>query len=132
MGDSKTSKNVVLLYKRKAYQDEYLVCTLENALSQQGYVPFIDRHLTIGVQWATEIEKRIRTADAVVAVLSNNSLSSEMIQYELETVADERRKAGRPMLLPVRIGTDLPLEGPMSGFHRGGARRTGLGTPAGA
>ncbi|MEZ0325871.1 MAG: AAA-like domain-containing protein [Fimbriimonas sp.] len=116
MSGSTSGKNIVLLYKRKAYQDEYLVCTLENVLAQQGYVPFIDRHLTIGVQWATEIEKRIRTADAVIAVLSDQSLTSEMIQYELETVADERRKAGRPILLPIRVGTDKPLEGPMSGF----------------
>src|SRR5688572_17137588 len=98
MSGSTSGKNIVLLYKRKAYQDEYLVCTLENVLSQHGYTPFIDRHLTIGVQWATEIERRIRTADAVVAVLSDQSLTSEMIQYELETVADERRKTGGPVL----------------------------------
>jgi hypothetical protein len=107
---------VVLLYKRNAQPDESVLRTLEEALSKAGYSPFIDRHLAIGVQWATEIERRIRRADSVVAVLSDGSVSSEMIQYELETVSDERRKTGRPDLLPVRIGKDAPFEGPWANY----------------
>ncbi|HSI72142.1 MAG TPA: AAA-like domain-containing protein [Fimbriimonas sp.] len=107
---------VVLLYKRKAEPDEHVLRLLEKTLCEQGYNPFIDRHLTIGVQWATEIERRIRMADSVIAILSDDALTSEMIQYELETVADERRKTGKPDLLPIRIGSDAPLTGSMSNF----------------
>jgi hypothetical protein len=107
---------VVVLYKRNAEPDEHVLRHLEQVLSKNGYRPFVDRHLTIGVKWAAEIERRIRSADTVVAILSDEALTSEMIQYELETVADERRKNGKPNLLPIRIGTDEPLRGSMANY----------------
>lgn len=102
---------IVALYKRKAQPDEQVLNAIEEQLGSLGHQVFIDRHLKIGVEWAKAIEERIRASDAVIAILSDASVGSEMLEYELEIAADEFRKRGKPHLLPVRIGTDRPLDG---------------------
>jgi hypothetical protein len=103
--------NLVVLYKRHAQPDEQLLRTLESRFQQIGHQVFIDRHLKIGVEWAKAIEEKIRSADAVIAILSDSSLGSEMLEYELETAHDEMVKRGRPYLLPVRVGSEQKIEG---------------------
>jgi tRNA A-37 threonylcarbamoyl transferase component Bud32 len=106
-------QSLVLLYKRNAEPDEQLLGFLQARLAAEGFDLFIDRHLKIGVEWAKEIESRIRAADAVVALVSESSVGSEMLEYELETAHDEYRKSGKPRILPVRIGAAAPLPGPI-------------------
>src|SRR5207253_1499280 len=45
---------MALLYKRHAQPDEQLLKWLETQLAAQGHQVFVDRHLTIGVEWAKE------------------------------------------------------------------------------
>ncbi|RYZ62464.1 MAG: toll/interleukin-1 receptor domain-containing protein, partial [Proteobacteria bacterium] len=104
---------VVVLYKRKAQPDEGILERIERHLCEKGHGVFIDRHLKIGVEWAKAIEERIRLADWVIAIVSDSALGSEMLEYELEVAADEHRKRGKPFILPVRVGEDRPLEGPV-------------------
>src|SRR5207249_4713520 len=95
---------VALLYKRHAQPDEQLLQLLERELLAAGHSVFIDRHLTIGVEWAKEIEREIRTADAVVPLLSSVSMRSEMLAYEIEIAHQSaQNQAGKPRLLPIRI-----------------------------
>mgnify|MGYP000895687573 CR=1 FL=1 len=47
-----------------------LLAMLERRLPELGLTPFIDRHLKIGVEWAQSIEKRIRSAQAVIVLIS--------------------------------------------------------------
>ncbi len=103
--------SIALLYKRKAQPDEQLLRMLEERLVAMGHDVFIDRHLKIGVEWAQAIEARIRSADAVIPLLSDSSVGSEMLEYELETAGDEFRSKGKPRILPIRIGSDKPLDG---------------------
>jgi hypothetical protein len=110
---------VVLLYRRKAQPDDQVLSALEAALSSLGHDIFVDRHLKIGVEWAKAIEERIRGADAVIAILSDSASGSEMLEYELETAFDENRKRGKPYLLPVRVGTDRKVEGPIGAYVNG-------------
>lgn len=102
---------IVILYKRKAQPDDQVLHMLEESLAGRGHEIFVDRHLKIGVEWAKAIEEKIRAADAVVAILSDAAIGSEMLEYELETAVDENRKRGKPYLLPVRVGTDKTVEG---------------------
>jgi serine/threonine protein kinase len=95
---------VVLLYRRNVQPDEQIVRALEEKLTAQGYRVFADRRLAHEVDRAHEIEKKIETADAVVALLSTSSVQSEMFVYEVQlanSFAD--RQNGRPRLLPVRV-----------------------------
>lgn len=102
---------LVILYKRLAQPDERVMEMLETGLRDLSHDVFIDRHLKIGVEWAKAIEERIRGADAVIALVSDAAIRSEMLEYELEIAADESQKTGKPQILPVRIGNDRRLEG---------------------
>lgn len=108
---------VALLYKRNAKPDEQVLKFLEDELTRRGYSVFIDRHLTIGVEWAKEIERQVRTADAVVPLLSPLSVVSEMLTYELQ-IAHEASQGpeGRPRILPVRINFEDALPDPLGGI----------------
>jgi hypothetical protein len=87
---------------------------LEDELRAHGYKVFIDRHLTIGVEWAKEIERQVRTSDAVVPLLSAASVTSEMLAYEIQ-IAHEAARAqnGKPRILPIRIQYEEALPDPL-------------------
>jgi hypothetical protein len=104
------AERVAILYKRNAQPDEQVLKLLEHQLQAEGYQVFIDRHLTIGVEWAQEIERQVRTADAVVPLLSQASIHSEMLTYEVQIAHEAAQgEAGKPRLLPVRINFTGPL-----------------------
>ncbi len=111
--------HVVIVYKRNSQPDDELLTVLESALEEDGHDLFVDRHLKIGVEWARAIEERIRSADAVIAILSDAALGSEMLEYELETAFDEYRQGGKPRILPVRVGSDAKLNGPVGALVNG-------------
>ena len=105
-----TEKKVALLYKRNAQPDESVLQLLEAGLTEAGFKVFIDRHMNIGVEWATEIEWQICSSEAVIPLLSSRSINSEMLEYEIQRAhraAQEQR--GRPRILPVRVDYDGPL-----------------------
>jgi DNA-binding SARP family transcriptional activator len=103
-------EQVALLYKRHAQPDEHLLKLLETQLKSHGFRVFIDRHLEIGVEWAREIERQIRGSDAVVPLLSTASVSSEMLQYEVQIAHEAaQQQNGKPRLLPIRIRDTGPL-----------------------
>lgn len=107
--------NVVLLYKRDAEPDQQLVKLIDASLTNAGHSVFIDRYLTMGVEWAREIETRIRSADAILPLLSTDSIHSEMLGFEIETAHEASQlQNGRPRLLPVRVNYTGPLPEPMA------------------
>jgi hypothetical protein len=89
---------------------------LEEHLGARGYAIFVDRHLPVGVEWAREIEHQVRTADAVVPILSPSSVESEILAHEVQIAHDAALgQSGIPRLLPVRIGDTWPLPpGPLA------------------
>jgi DNA-binding SARP family transcriptional activator len=106
---------VILLYKRQAQPDERLLRVLEAHLAAHGCQVFIDRHLAIGVEWARELERQIRTADAVIPLLSAASVESEMLACEVQIAHEAaQQQNGRPRLLPVRVGEIDPLPEPLA------------------
>ncbi len=107
--------SVVVLYKRDAEPDQQLVKLIEGELVGAGHSVFIDRYLTMGVEWAREIETRIRSADAVIPLLSGEAINSEMLGFEIETAHEASQlQQGRPRLLPVRVNYTGPLVEPMA------------------
>jgi hypothetical protein len=97
-------RRVTLLFKTNAQPDAHLLQLLHQRLLAQGMEVFFDKHLTVGMDWAREIENKIRTADAVVILLSAASVQSEMLAYELEVAHQvAQQQNGRPLRLPVRV-----------------------------
>jgi hypothetical protein len=108
---------VVLVYKRDSGRDQELVDFIEGRLGSNGFSVFIDRCLTVGMDWAREIEKQIRSADAIIPLLSAESIGSEMLSFEIETAREAAQlQEGRPSLLPVRVDYTGPLPEPLAGI----------------
>jgi hypothetical protein len=103
------SLQVSILYKSNAQPDARLLELLQRELTQQGCQIFYDRHLTVGMEWAREIEAHIRDSDAAIVLLSASSVQSEMIAYEVEIADQAAQQRGKPRLLPVRIQYTGPL-----------------------
>jgi len=101
---------VALLYKRNAEPDVTLLGMLEGHLREQGFRVFVDRHLEVGMKWAEEIDRQVRTSDAIIPLLSEASIRSEMLAHEVQ-IADEaaQHQQGRPRILPVRVAYQGPL-----------------------
>jgi hypothetical protein len=111
---ARTALRVVLLYKRNAQPDIELLHWLESEFKARGLSVFVDRHLEVGVEWANEIARQIRAADAVIPLLSAASVYSEMLAYEVQTAHKAaQEQEGRPRLLPVRISYTGPLPEPL-------------------
>ncbi len=113
--DRKTSSlcagaKVALIYKRNVEPDATLLHSLDAELTKRGCEVFIDGHLQVGLKWAREIEHALRSADAVIPLLSPAAVTSEMLAFELE-IADTagQQQGGRPRLLPVRVNWEGPL-----------------------
>lgn len=100
---------VVLLYRRHQMADEHVLHLLEKHLAADGYEVFIDRHVTFGMDWVKEIEGQLRNADVVVPLISESSIHSEMMEYELASADAAAREQGRPRLLPIRLKYSGPL-----------------------
>ncbi len=95
---------VAILSKRYMPFDEQLTRVLETQLAAYGFQVFTDKHLNIGVEWARELEQQLRSADAVIPLISPGSAHSEMLAYELELAHEAAQKLdGRPHILPVRV-----------------------------
>jgi serine/threonine protein kinase len=104
---------VMILYKRGAQPDEQLVKLIEERLRAQGCEVFIDRYLPFGVEWAKEIEQRLRSADIVIPLLSATSVVSEMLAYEVQIAHESAQQHGRPRLFPVRVNYTEKLPDPL-------------------
>ncbi|MBX7133083.1 MAG: AAA-like domain-containing protein [Fimbriimonadaceae bacterium] len=104
-------KKVALLYRSNLEPDGKVLKTLETRLKSLGHEVFVDNHQKISAAWAKAIEDPIRSSDAVVAIVSPQSLRSEMLEYEIETAQDQFVRTGKPVILPVRVGGDDGLEG---------------------
>jgi serine/threonine protein kinase/class 3 adenylate cyclase len=112
--------NVILLYRRDIQPDQQLLQLLEPQLVKNGCSVFVDRRLTVGMEWASEIEHRIATADAVIALLSATSVQSEMLTYEVQKAYEYAQKqGGKPRLLPVRVDFEGSLPDSVSGILEG-------------
>jgi hypothetical protein len=115
--DGSTGTQIALLYKRNTQPDDHLLRLLETKLRAHGYRVFVDRHLTVGVEWAQEIERQVRNSDIVIPLLSAASITSEMLAYEIQIAYEAaQEQAGKPRLLPVRVGYEGPLPEALAGI----------------
>jgi len=116
--DGGAPPRVSLLYRRGSELDERILSLLETELTARGFRLFVDRRMQVGVAWAVEIERQIRQADAVIPLLSEASLRSEMLEHEIVLAHRAAQEQGgeRPRLLPVRLGYEGPLPPALAGI----------------
>jgi len=114
-------RRIVILYRRGAASDAALVETLRIALTEASFQVHVDQHLRISVDWAVSIADKIRSAEAVIAVVSNHAAGNEMLEYELEIANDAKLKDRSMHLILAPIGADAAARagiGPILGGHQ--------------
>ncbi len=83
-------------------------------MSQQ-YNVFIDRRILVDKHWAECIETELRSADFLIVFLSQQSVNSEMVQWEISLAVDlALRQGGKPVILPVRLAYREAFPHPLS------------------
>jgi hypothetical protein len=90
-------------YSRRSSEDSALANELRAGLTAAGHKVFIDVGMRVGTDWVAEIEERIDWCDALIVLLSEASIHSEMVLGEVRMAHRKRRRDGRPHILPVRV-----------------------------
>lgn len=101
--------SVFIAYKRGVDPDQELANYLHGLLTNRGHDAFIDEGLRAGEDWLERIDRQIKASDVLIALLSQESADSEMVQAEVRRAYEHRRKQGHPRTLPVRIAYEGPL-----------------------
>src|ERR1041385_2012036 len=105
---------IFISYKRNSDPDERIALRVFEALRHQHGV-FIDQTMLVGTRWAERIETELRRSDFLITFLSENSVTSEMVQGEIETAHRlSKEQSGRPRILPVRLAYREPFSYPRS------------------
>jgi hypothetical protein len=94
---------VFISYKRHVAPDEPLAMELYTALKLAGHEPFIDQTMTIGTEWAREIEQQIADSDFLLVLLSDASVHSEMVAKEIECAHRQSQHTDKARILPIRV-----------------------------
>lgn len=64
---------------------------------------FAPEDIKIGDKFRTRIDESIRVYDKLLLVLSENSVSSQWVEKEVETAMEREREQNKTMLFPVRL-----------------------------
>lgn len=96
-------------YKHNQQLEKELANYLEQALSDEGHQVYFDESLRTGAAWLEEIDGQIGTADFLLALVSKESIDSEMVQSEIRRAHNYHRQQGFPVILPIRVGYSGPL-----------------------
>jgi serine/threonine protein kinase len=108
--------SIFISYKRNIDPDEAVASQIFQALNQEQDV-FIDQTMLVGERWAERIEAELRQADFLIAVLSAQSIHSEMIEAEIAQAHRlAQQQGGRPVILPVRLAYREPFKYPLSAY----------------
>jgi hypothetical protein len=94
---------VFISYKRDIEPDEKLAQSLVKSLRSRGHQPYIDKELTVGIEWSNEIHRQIERSNFLVILLSKDAAASEMVAEELKLAEKSRADTGHPIPLPVRV-----------------------------
>ncbi|HEU5099528.1 MAG TPA: toll/interleukin-1 receptor domain-containing protein, partial [Roseiflexaceae bacterium] len=114
--DNARRKRIFISYKRNSTPDEPLAKLLVEALRAKHDV-FIDQAIPIGADWVKRIDTELRRADFLITLLSERSIHSEMLKGEIETAHRVASlQAGRPAILPLRVGYREPFQYPLSAY----------------
>ncbi|MES0114294.1 MULTISPECIES: AAA-like domain-containing protein [unclassified Mesorhizobium] len=102
-------RRVFISYRRRAQPDAKLASWLHTQLKAAGHDVFIDVGIKVGVDWSTEITRRIDWCDFLVVLLSKDAVESEMVQEEVRLAHHRRKKDDTPVILPVRVAFEGEL-----------------------
>ena len=93
---------IFISYSRR---DSAAAEALVTSLLARGFDVTLDtRNLPFGEKWQAELAEFIRTSDTVIWLISNHSIQSRWVNWELDEVAERNKR-----LVPVLVG-DTPRD----------------------
>lgn len=109
---------IFISYKRDVCPDEAIALEIYRTLGQQ-YKVSIDQSMLVGTQWVQWIDQRLRESDFLIVLLSQASVTSEMVMQEIEKACKLNYQQNRPRILPVRLNYREPFQYPLSEYLNG-------------
>lgn len=106
--------NIFISY---SHIDNEFALKLSSALEADGYNVFIDNKIPIGNNIYKDIGKGIAKADAVIVVISKNSINSHFVANETISMLSFLNKGKMPLVIPVVLGRDTPLPIDLNRFN---------------
>jgi len=101
----------VFICYRRVEPDQSVARALDEALTAAGHEVFVDLKMKVGTPWAQRIEEELQRAEVLIALLSEQSVRSEMTIGEIGTAHRLRTR-----LLPVRLAYREPFLYPVSAW----------------
>jgi hypothetical protein len=101
--NSSRTPRFFISYRRRAQVDARLALFLVERLKHAGCEVFIDQGMPLGVDWSAEIDRSIVWCDYLVVLISQESVSSEMVQAEVRRAHQASKAEGRSKILPIRV-----------------------------
>jgi len=101
---------IFISYKR-IDPDTAVAQALRQALSEAGHDVFLDVTMPVGVHWAKQIEAELHRTDALVTLLSEQAVRSDMVVGEIETAVRLKKR-----IFPVRLAYREPFKYPLSAW----------------
>ena len=110
------TRSIALIHQSSLHLDDQLAELLVTELTHRQFNVSVDRHSASGLEWAQRIQDKIAQADAVIALLSAQSVESEVIAYEVELARTTAlQHQGKPRLLSIRINVSEALPDAIAG-----------------
>jgi hypothetical protein len=103
------ARRFFISYRRRAPADARLALVLVERLNSAGCEVFIDQGMPMGIDWSEEIDRRITWCDYLVVLISQESVTSEMVQAEVRRAHQASKSEGRSKILPVRVAYTGPI-----------------------
>ncbi|MFZ9739240.1 MAG: TIR domain-containing protein, partial [Prochlorotrichaceae cyanobacterium] len=108
----------IFLSYRTIEPDVTIAQQFHDALEEQGHYAFMaQKDLQLGEAWPQRLEQELQLSDYVLVLLSEKSVSSEMVIAELEKALRFQEIQGSPKLLPIRV--QFPLNSDLNYSLRG-------------
>lgn len=87
-----------------SHADSTFVEDLYTRIKHTGaFFVWLDRHELEAGDIQRQVERRLREQDIVILVLSENSIESDWVEYELEKARELEKEKGRDVLCPIAL-----------------------------
>jgi serine/threonine-protein kinase len=98
-------------YTGHAKPDATLAAYLAQYLTDRHHDIFIQTKIAPGQSWPAVVDAKLKDADHVIVLLSTQSASSDMVIEEVRRAVELKQAQGRPVILPVQLGTvEMPYD----------------------
>ncbi len=86
--------------------DKELACVLRQALEKEGHTVLGNSKILAGNDFSKAIVKEMANADAIIFLITENSVKSEAFRYEILTARSLSDMGRRPLILSIVSGTN--------------------------